>query len=213
MQYSDLQTYVLDRLSILANDTSKVTQVKSQLNVEMYRLHERGELILTTANVSVTGGTNTGTLPTDLMRIKSLLNGTAPLQPITEQVALFEQAFLAAGGVVNSPPQPINYVFRFGSPPTIRVFPTPTTTTTLNLVYVQQPTAMVNNADLPGALPLAYHDFLAELVVERIAMSEESSFPYKALSPLLARMDGEFMSYCKRIAGETQARVALQFYG
>ena len=100
------------------------------------------------------------------------------------------------------------------SPERIRLWPTPveTNSTALIIWYVARPDAMTSGGNTPSAIPVEYHDLLAELAVARIALNDESfdlaQSATAIANDLRARMQGQM----RRRQGAGNERVVLRHY-
>lgn len=212
MNLGDLQTYVLTRLDIDATQSAIVTQITQVLNAENYRLHSELELDINVSTVVVNANTNTATLATDIQRIKTILNGSNDMTSIDEYAFTRRLAETAAGTASSVTNPPIEFLFR--RPNIIMVWPTPTTNTTLSYAYVQRPVAMAGASDLPGALPVEWHDYLAEIATWRLALTEGET----AIADDASRIAQQLY---QRLVGQTnvqpgmvnESRVIMRWYG
>jgi hypothetical protein len=171
VQFSEIVAAVLDRLSIASSDTVKVTQVKAAINRARDRLVLDERLLITQANLTYTAGTDSLTLPADVMGIVSISSGSYVLEPMTYN----ELADYRVRGTASEFSGPLVYL-REGIGTNVEVWPTPaeTATVTKGLVYVPQPTELSADADTPSEIPRAYHDLLVEMAVIRVAQNEEA---------------------------------------
>jgi hypothetical protein len=108
--------------------------------------------LLTTASVSVTANTNTGTIPTAAQRVKTVKDQYGPLQYVGYEE--FYDAYRT-----NVPGNPDFYTVNATQ---LLVFPTPTTTTSLDVLYIAYSTALVSGADNP-LIPAQYQDAIVTL--------------------------------------------------
>lgn len=211
MTFLEMQTYVLDRLSIHTTDTAKVTQVKNALNRVRDRLVAMERLNVTIADLTFTANATTATLPAGVMEILSVRTGTNTLEPVSWNE-------LATYRLSTTPLQtgPLVYM-RDGAGTTIQIWPAPTTTATVtaSVAYVAQPTELSADGDTPSEIPRAYHDLLCELAIIRVAESEEApdlangarriayGTPGTSERGLLA----EFRAYMSRSQGDGDTRI------
>jgi hypothetical protein len=206
---------VLARIGVAAAETATLTQVQNILNQVMLEAHANAKLVVIQTTVTVSANTATANLPTDLIYVESILNGTVVLQPITEQVYGSDTAIVNAGITVTPSTVPTLYTVRLSRTgvPQLAVWPTPTVNTTLTLVYVQRPLTMNSGTDLPGAIPADFHWLLVEAAAERITANEEMFPSGQYAGAQAARLFAGLKAWKDEIAGPTQARVALAYYG
>lgn len=211
LTFSDFQTYVLDRLNIPSNDTTKVTQIKNILNWVNEKLHEMFELKISATTLSITANNGNVTVPTDFARVKYILNNTVPVDHITERdfATYLGSLNAGAGPTLSNPPA----VYTWRPPQTLSFLPVPTANVTLNFVYVQRPIAMSAGTDTPDALPMAYADLLCEWAVLRMALTEENTANTVNVKQLAEEIQGQLAYYRIRQAGKRNERVALKVYG
>jgi hypothetical protein len=208
-----LQTAVLARLGIQAADAATLTQVKGVLNQVMLEAHSQVELQAASTTLTVAANASTVNLPADLTRIKSLLNATVVMQPITDEMMASDVALVAAGVTVNPSTVPVLYRVRTGATLVLVVWPTPTVSTPLTLDYVQRPALMSGNTDTPGAIPSDFHWYLVEAAAERIGANEEMFAAGQYSGAMAQRLFDALRAWRAKVAGPTQARVKLQVYG
>lgn len=212
MNLGDLQTYVCTRLDIDATQSAIVTQITQVLNAENYRLHSELELDINVATVAVTGNTNTATLATDIQKMKAVINGAWDMTSIDEYAFARRLAETAAGTAQAVSNPPIEFLFR--RPNIIMVWPTPTANTTLSYTYVQRPTAMASAGDPPGALPVEWHDYLAEIATWRIALTEGETAVADDASRIAQQLYQRMMAATNVQPGMVnESRVILRYYG
>jgi hypothetical protein len=175
MTFSDLQSYVLDRLSITSADTNRVTQVKNILNQVYLQLCAEENLNTAFATLTVTAGGSSVALPAGTTGILSLRNGIDIMEPITlEQMASYV-ASTSAGTSPLTIVSPLYYSLT--SPLVLQVWPSPSVDTALSALLNFAPATMSANSDTPSLIASAWHDMLAELTIQRIAISEEELWP------------------------------------
>ncbi len=217
MTFLEMQAYVLDRLSINASDTVKVTQIKAALNRARDRLVLDERLLITQADITLTAETDSITLPADVMGIISLSTGSYVLEPMTYN----ELADYRVRGSLTETTGPLVYL-REGIGTNVEIWPTPseTVTVTKGLVYIPQPTELSADAHTPSEIPRAYHDLLCEMAVIRVAQNEEAfdiaesarrnvyGTPGSGDRGLLA----DFRSYAKRQSGYAGTRLWMRGY-
>lgn len=206
---------MLARLGIQSVDAGTLAQVQNAINQVMLEAHNAAELIVISTTVTVNANAQTANLPSDLIRIKSLQNGTVVMQPTTEELLASDQALVAAGVTVNPSTVPVLYTVRPSAAgvPVLTVWPTPAASTQLALVYVQRPALMTTNVSLPGAIPSDFHWFLVEAAAERVAANEEMLSTGQYSGALAQRLFDELRAWRMKLAGPTQARVKLAVYG
>lgn len=181
----------------------------------MLEAHSIAELIVIQATVTIAANTSSITLPADLIRVKSLLNGTVVLQPTTEEQLASDLALVNAGVAVNPSTVPVVYAVRPSATgtPVLTVWPSVAVSTPLTLVYVQRPALMGLASALPGAIPADFHWWLVEAAAERIGANEEMLAAGQYAGAMAQRLFAELRAWRTKLAGPTQARVRMQVYG
>jgi hypothetical protein len=204
-----MQTAVLDRLSIEAGDTAKVTEIKAQLVTEHLRLVAEERLKLALATLAFVAGTATIALPADWVATESIYSGSVRMQPVSFQDLALRQAGVAGQTLTNTQPGLYTLVV-----PNIRIWPTPTTSTSTGavMVYRARPTAMSAAGDLPDSLPAEWHDLLVELAVHRIAMSEEAMDIAAGAKATADELRGRLRLLAANRNGPMGSRIALLGY-
>ena len=208
MNLAQLRTYVLDRLSIDSTDTAKVTQIDRQLNTEYLRVVAEERLNVTKTTLALVADSQVVDLPDDWTETLALQRGATVMIP-----ASFEKfAELDAAGTNAGYDAPIFYYQE--SPDRLRVFPTPTTTDPdgLTLWYCARPDAMALDLDIPSQIPEEYHDMLGELVVHRIAMSEEAFDLAQSAKQIADELRGRLIGQMKKRQGPGPRRLRLAVY-
>lgn len=208
MTFLELQTYVLDRLSISSGDSGKVTQIKSILNGERYRVAARYRLLTTTATLDFTAATETVSLPSDVTEVLSIRRGSVLMQPVTEDAY---GEMVAVGASTGDGPL---YYARSGTG-VIRVYgvPSETVAAAATLHYVKRPTALSGDSDTPAELPAEYHELLAERAVQVIALSEEEPGLAAGAGALADRLEAGLREWLNRYGGAGERRLLLNVYG
>lgn len=206
---------MLARIGVAAAETATLAQVQSILNQVMLEAHANAALIVIQTTVTVTANVAAANLPADLVRVESVLNGSALLRPITEQVYGADTAVTNAGFIALPSTAPLYYTVRLTAAgvPVLEVWPVPNVNTVLTLVYVQRPTVMASPTDLPRAIPADFHWLLVEAAAERITANEEMFPAGQYAGAQAARLFAALKAWKDEIAGPTQARVALSYYG
>lgn len=157
---------VLLRLGVSAGDTQMTNYIHSLLNTEYLRLCAEESLLEKTAALALVAGNNVVDMPNDWQRTIQITEDGIPLRPVT---ALEYSDIKAAGGP--------RRVYFPQSPERILVAPAPSTSDPqgLEIIYVARPPVLDDDSDVPSALPLEFHDLLAELVLIRAYLAEEDA--------------------------------------
>jgi hypothetical protein len=113
--------------------------------------------LLTATTVSITGGTNTGTIPTAAQRVKTLKDEYGPLQYLGWEE--FFDRYTA-----DTPGRPDFYTVNATQ---ILVDKEPTTTTSLDILYVSYSTALSADGDNP-LIPAQYQDAIVALATSYV---------------------------------------------
>ena len=208
MTYAELRTYVLDRLSIDSSDSAKVTQINSLLNTEYRRIVGEERLNVTKASLALVANSPLVDLPNDWVETLSIKRGDTVLIP-----ASFEKfSELEAQGTSSGYGSPTFYFQE--SPDRLRVFPTPTAfdLDLIDIYYVARPAAMSSDSDTPECIPVEYHDMLGELVINRIAMSEEAFDLAQSAKQIADELRGRMLGQMKRRQGPSTRRIRLAVY-
>lgn len=208
MTRDEAATFVLDRLQIPSSDSAKITQVQNLLQLEVDRANVLYELTLTTATVTVDNTGASTNLPSDVQRIKTLLQGTVTID-ITDEVTWAQRLAAIAAGTwttVTNPP-----TFAIWRPPSTLLFrPAPSANTSVTLVYVQRPGALSGATQLP--LPLEWHDLMAERVVRRMALTEGEPAIAQIALDIARELEAELMGLRNMQAGPDSWQIPMQGY-
>jgi hypothetical protein len=209
----EIVSAVLDRLSIEAGDSVKVTQVQTYLQMEHQRIVVEERLIRKVANVALTANSDSAPLPADFGAVASLRAGDEPLEPVSDRRQM-ELDATTVGATVATDWTPTHYSFVSADPPTLWVWPTPGTSsaTGLRLWYWGVPTLITTNVAPPG-LPSFFHDMLVEALVFRIALAEEEPGLAAAAKQMYDELRGRLHQYRIRRSGPGAARGYLTVYG
>lgn len=164
MTRAELTEAILLRLGVSDSDTRMTAYIHSQLNTEYLRLAAEEALIEKTGYLALVADNNTVDLPDDWQRTLQIVEQGTPLRPVT---ALEYADVKAAGGP--------RRVYFPQSPERILVAPAPSTSDAqgLTIIYVVRPNGLLDDTDVPDALPTEYHDILVELVLIRAFLAEE----------------------------------------
>jgi hypothetical protein len=206
--FLEMQTYALHRLSVSSSESGFVTQIKTILNQERFRLAARYRLKQTTADLAFVDDQQFVALPTDLTEILSIQRVDTTLQPVTME--RFSQLVMDAAVVADGP---IFYV-RDGVA-NIRVYPVPQETDSTGAVvyYVQRPTALTADGDTPAEFPAEFHDLLPERAIAHVALSEEEPGLAQAASIRADQLEAQFREFMNRRGGVGDRRINLNVYG
>lgn len=211
MTLDELRNYVRDRLSIAASDSTKQTQIDLVLNTEYRRICAEERLNIEKTTLGLIAQSQLADLPNDWQETITIRHGATVLQPVTFMRFAELDAASENGTETTDGPS----VYYQESPERIRVWPTPveTNSTALTLWYVARPDAMTSSGNTPAAMPVEYHDLLAEMAVVRIAQNEEqfdiAQAAQATVNELRQRMSGQM----RRRQGYGQERVVLRHYG
>lgn len=211
MTLNELRDYVRDRLSIAASDSTKQTQIDLVLNTEYRRICAEERLNIEKTTMGLVAGSQLADLPNDWQETISIRHGAVVLQPIT----FMRFAELDASGENGTETSNGPSVYYQESPERVRVWPTPveTNSTALTLWYVARPDAMTSGGNSPTALPVEYHDLLAELAVARIAQNEEQFDIAQSAQNTVNELRQRMSAQMRRRQGYGQERVVLRHYG
>lgn len=203
-----MQTYALHRLSVSSSETGFVTQIKTLINQERFRLAARYRLKQTTADLAFVANQQYVALPTDLTEILSIQRVDTTLQPVTME--RFSQLVMDAAVVADGP----IYYARDGVA-NIRVYPVPDTTDSTGAVvyYVQRPTALSADGDTPAEFPAEFHDLLPERAIAHVALSEEEPGLAQAAAIRADQLEAQFREFMNRRGGVGDRRINLNVYG
>jgi len=206
--FLEMQTYALHRLSVSSSETAFVTQIKTLINQERYRLAARYRLKQTTADLAFVAAQEYVVLPTNCVEILSIRCGDVTMQPVT--VERFNQLVGDAAVVADAPV----YYARDGVA-NVRVYPVPDTTDSTGAViyYVQRPTALTSDSDTPAEFPAEFHDILPERAIAHVALSEEEPGLAQAASIRADQLEAQFREFMNRRGGVGDRRINLNVYG
>jgi hypothetical protein len=206
--FLEMQTYALHRLSVSSSESGFVTQIKTILNQERFRIAARYRLKQTTADLAFVDDQQYVALPTDLTEILSIQRVNTTMQPITME--RFSQLVMDAAVVADGP----IYYARDGVA-NIRVYPVPQETDSTGAVvyYVQRPTALTADGDTPAEFPAEFHDLLPERAIAHVALSEEEPGLAQAASIRADQLEAQFREFMNRRGGVGDRRINLNVYG
>ncbi len=108
--------------------------------------------LLTTASVSVTANTNTGTIPTAAQRVKTVKDQYGPLQYVS-----YDEFYDAYRSETRGNPD-----FYTVNATQLLVYPTPPTTISLDVLYIAYSTALSSGSD-EALMPDQYEDAIVNL--------------------------------------------------
>lgn len=211
MTLDELRNYVRDRLSIAASDSTKQTQIDNILNTEYRRLCAEERLNIERTTMGLVANSQLADLPNDWQETIAVRYGANVLQPIGLQ--RFAELDAASENGTETSDGPSMYYQE--SPERIRVWPTPTETnsTALTIWYVARPDEMTAGGNSPTALPVEYHDLLAEMAVARIALNEESFDLANSALSIVSDLRGRMQGQMRKRQGAGNERVVLHHYG
>lgn len=211
MTLDELRNYVRDRLSIAASDTTKQTQIDTVLNTEYRRICAEERLNIERTTMGVVANSQLADLPNDWQETISIRHGATVLQPVTLQRFAELDAATEEGTNTSDGPS----VYYQESPERIRIWPTPveTNSTALTIWYVARPDAMTSGGNTPSALPVEYHDLLAELAVARIALNDESFDLAQSATAIANELRQRMQGQMRKRQGAGNERVVLRHYG
>jgi hypothetical protein len=206
--FLEMQTYALHRLSVSSSESGFVTQIKTILNQERFRLAARYRLKQTTADLAFVDDQQFVALPTDLTEILSIQRVDTTLQPVTME--RFSQLVMDAAVVADGP-----IFYARDGVANIRVYPVPSETDSTGAVvyYVQRPTALTADGDTPAELPAEFHDLLPERAIAHVALSEEEPGLAQAASIRADQLEAQFREFMNRRGGVGDRRINLNVYG
>lgn len=198
-----------------AAEATTLTQVTSALNQVMLEAHNQVDLIETATTLTINANALGANLPADFIRMISVLNGTLTMAPVTEQDLIAGRAQTAAGTAFTFSTVPVYYTVRtLVAGPQIQIWPSPTASTSLSILYVARPAVMANATDTPGAIPADFHWMLVEAAAERVAANEEMLQPGAYAGQIAQRLFAMLRVWKATIAGpSSQSRVRLAFFG
>jgi hypothetical protein len=206
--FLEMQTYALHRLSVSSSESGFVTQIKTILNQERFRLAARYRLKQTTADLAFVDDQQFVALPTDLTEILSIQRVDTTLQPVTME--RFSQLVMDAAVVADGP-----IFYARDGVANIRVYPVPSETDSTGAVvyYVQRPTALTADGDTPAEFPAEFHDLLPERAIAHVALSEEEPGLAQAASIRADQLEAQFREFMNRRGGVGDRRINLNVYG
>jgi hypothetical protein len=206
--FLEMQTYALHRLSVSSSESGFVTQIKTILNQERFRIAARYRLKQTTADLAFVDDQQFVALPTDLTEILSIQRVDTTLQPVTME--RFSQLVMDAAVVADGP-----IFYARDGVANIRVYPVPSETDSTGAVvyYVQRPTALTADGDTPAEFPAEFHDLLPERAIAHVALSEEEPGLAQAASIRADQLEAQFREFMNRRGGVGDRRINLNVYG
>lgn len=164
MTRGELANMVLLRLGVSSGDTEMGEYVRTLLNAEYIRLAAEERLYEKAGTLSLVAGSPVVDLPNDWQRTIQITEGGHALRPVT--ALEYTEATVSPGA---------HRVYFPESPERILIAPEPGTSDPdgLRILYVARPTELTTDASVPTALPVEFHDLLAELVIMRAFLAEE----------------------------------------
>lgn len=205
-----MQSYVLDRLNISAGETGRLTQIKSVLNQTYLQLCAEEQMNTSFQTLAVSANATSLTLPAGTTGIISLQNGVQAMAPITLQEMVAYVAATSAGTAPVTLVAPLLYSYT--SPLSIQVWPSPSASVNLTGLLASDPATMVASTDTPTVIPAAWHDLLAEMTIQRIAVSEEDLWPQQLGQEVMNQLRAAFTAYLKQREGDSGALIPLIGY-
>ena len=168
--FVDIQNAVLAKGRLDA--TADLDKVKDWINAAQARANMETEALVTLATMSTTASVSSYTFPSAAVRIKALYVTAGgvqyrPLAPVSLNRILELRQGIGGSGATNAYPQ----VYALVGLTEFEVFPTPDGTETITVYYLQQPTALSADADVPQ-LPEPF----ASKVLEYGALVEAAEF-------------------------------------
>lgn len=209
MTRDDVATYCLDRLQIPSAETAKVTQVNGIIQLEVDRVNAEWNLTVTSAALTIAANTGLATLPADFQKIISITQTTVELAAVDELNFAQTLVGIAAGTAPTITNPPTVAVFR--PPLTLATLPVPTANVTATLVYVQRPATMTGSTVLP--IPLEYHDYVAETVCWRVALTEGEIFLARFTEEIVQDLRGRLVGLHSQAPGQAGWAIPLKGYG
>jgi hypothetical protein len=217
---SDLQSYILARLSIDSTETQSVTQINYNINNEYLQICQKYKLYekvgtLTPQQSSFAGGSAPGiiALPSDCLEVENMLFSTVVPELVSlERIAQLQAVTNAGNTWWTSPTLPMYYAYE--SPTSINVQPLPDLSTPAGTIYyVAQPPTLVNATDTPSYIPSAFHVWIAERAIVAMALNEQDIYGAELGNGMRAgQMEADFNVWNKRRKGKVPARLALAVY-
>jgi hypothetical protein len=155
---------VLLRLGVSSSDTEMGTYIRTLLNAAYIRLAAEGRLYEKSGTLALVADSPVVDLPNDWQRTVQITEGGHALRPVTSLE--YTEATVSAG---------IHRVYFPESPERILIAPVPDTSDPdgLRILYVARPVELTTDSSVPSALPVEFHDLLAELVIMRAFLAEE----------------------------------------
>ena len=158
-------------------DTSDTTTAKAHVNDAYREIVREAKATVTTATKTLTSGTATYSIPTDftindLLSLEGLIY-TPGGQTTGYPVSVTSLANLLA--IRQSLTTGFVMLYCLRDLNTLELYPAPQTSTdTLTLYYVQAPTALSADGDVPSAIPSEWQNLIALTAAARMADEEDS---------------------------------------
>lgn len=197
-------------MNISSGDTGRVTQVKSVLNQTYLQLCAEEQLNTSFQTVTVSANATSVALPAGTTAIISLQNGSQALAPITAPEMVAYLAATSAGTAPITLVAPLLYSYE--SPLSIQVWPSPAASVSLTAYLASDPATLSAGTDIPVAVPAAWHDLLAEMTIQRIAISEEDLWPQQLGQEIVQGMRSAFSAYLRSREGDSGPLIPLIGY-
>jgi len=203
---------ILYRLGVSADDAPAATQINDLLNIEYRRLAAEEVLQQKVTTLALVAGFEVVDLPDDCQRVHQIVDtdGGQALRSVTPLEWAGSKDW--SGRMIYMP----------YAPDRILVRPEPSTSRAqgLTLIYTARPDKMTLDTHTPVMLPEDFHDLLAELVLIRMFLAEESpdlaSAAQAQAQGLLDRLrahrkvrDGEFIG--KMVLPPVQAKYGTRW--
>lgn len=208
MTYLQLRTHVAQRLGISLNDSDAVGQINVLLNQEHARLVEKYALVVSVGTLTLTASDPVVSVPASWLRTLTIYEGSN----IWREASWQEYTDAVAAGASSIYPDEDGLRAYVMSGDELRVYPEPDSSGSATMYYVPAPTAMSSDGDTPTGIPDHFHDLLAELVVEKMAVTEEEHEIANAARASIAVLSDSLKRHLARRPGKMPNQVRLKGY-
>lgn len=209
MTFSELQSYVRERITLSGSDSDRVSQITRMLRAEHIKLVQEYRLLTAVGSITLTADTATASLPADWLETLTLNIGSTRCHLVTpEEMAEYEAMNATAIDDQSGPS-----IYYQVDEDTIYLYPTPDANGTGTIRYIKKPTAMSDEDDTPEGVPSGHEQLLAEIVVHRMALADEALQLASASMQLIGQMKNDLRNHINRRGSRGRTRLRLRGYG
>lgn len=209
----ELTSYVLERLGVSSGRSTFVSKVQSQLFREYVAAARELELSRDVADLVFVANDPFVDLPDDWLKTRTIrLSGSAtPLREVTMEVLAGIRGNADVNSVVGAPIS--RYIFMPPSRIYLESAPEANDAAGAELFYVVKPAVWDDDADTPDFMPEEYHDYLAEMVVYRMAQDQEDMGMAQGALSAAGQIRQRLILEMKLRTGDPSHHITRRHYG